>query len=206
MSNRYSLQGDSLGLNGRGIPGGPHCLPRGAPDLSYAQKRDTLREAAEAIRSVFIQRGADKVKFTKVVVEDWVRDKPRHFAACKTDGRLIVLASDLALMPPKTMGAIIAHEFGHATDFSYPGSFLLDRKEELVVRPQGLRSNQALPRDLMSHWESRGADSVEKTADRIAEKIVGIKIGYCGPCNLQTALMGTPDEHGCKYPRPKGLR
>jgi len=206
MSIRNSLQGDSLGLNGRGIPGGPHCLPRGAPDLTMSQKRATLRESAESIRKVFMSRGADKVKFTKVVIEDWVRDKPRHFAACKTDGRLIVLASDLALMPPKTMGAIIAHEFGHATDFCYPGSFLLDGRGELQVRPQGLRSNDSLPRGLMDHWEGRGADSVEKTADRIAERIMGIKIGYCGPCNLQTMLMGTADEAGCKYPRPKGLR
>ena len=206
MSNRSSLQGDSLGLNGRGIPGGPHCLPRGAPELTMAQKRATLREAAESIRKVFMSRGADKVKFTKVEVEDWIRDKPRHFAACKTDGRLIVLASDLALMPPKTMGAIIAHEFGHATDFCYPGSFLLDGRGDLHVRPQGMRSNDALPRGVMENWDKRGADSVEKTADRIAERIMGIKIGYCGPCNLQTMLMGTPDEAGCKYPRPNGLR
>lgn len=206
MSFRNSLEGSSLGLNGRGIPGGPHCLPKNAPDLTEAQMKATLRDAAEHIRRIYIERGADKVKATKVRVEDWIRDKPRHFAACKTDGRLIVLASELALLPPKTMGAIIAHEFGHATDFFYPGSFMLDPRGELVVRPQGMRSNQSLPRGVMERWDIRDPDSVEKTADRIAERIMGVKIGYCGPCNLQTMLMGTTDESGCKYPRPIGLR
>lgn len=206
MALKSSLQGDSLGVSGRGIPGGPHCLPKGAPDLSFAQKRDTLRQSAEAVRKVFLDRGSDKVRHTRVVVEDWVRDKPRHFAACRTDGSLIVLASGLALMPPKTMGAIIAHEFGHATDFLYPGSFLLDPRGGLQVRPQGTRSNQSLPRGVMSHWDKRDSDAIERTADAIAERIMGIKIGYCGPCNLQTMLMGTPDEARCKYPRPGGLR
>jgi len=206
MKIRSSLQGDSLGLNHRGIPGGPHCLPKNHPDLTPAQMKNSLREAAEAIRKVFVQRGADKVQRTKVKIEDWVRDKPRHFAACRTDGTLIVLASELALQPPKVMGAIIAHEFGHATDFYYPGSFLLDPRGELVVRRQGMRSNDSLPRGVMDYWDRRDSDAIEKTADRIAERIMGISIGYCGPCNLQTILYGTPDESGCKYPRPPGLR
>lgn len=206
MAPRSSLEGSSLGLNGRGIPGGPHCLPQGAPHLTQAQMKATLRDSAETIRKVFVDRGADKVANTKVKIEDWVRDKSRHFAACKTNGALIVLASELALQPPKVMAAIIAHEFGHATDFCYPGSFLIQPDGNIAVRPQGMRSNQSLPREVMAHWDRRNSDDIERTADRIAERIMGIKIGYCGPCNLQTMLMGTPDEARCKYPRPGGLR
>lgn len=168
--------------------------------------KSTLRESAELVRKIFVDRGADKVSRTKVKIEDWVRDKPRHFAACKTTGDLIVLASELALQPPKVMTAIIAHEFGHATDFFYPGSFLIQPNGQISVRPQGMRSNQSLPRGVMSYWEQRSSDDIERTADRIAERVMGVKIGYCGPCNLQSFMHETPDEVGFKYPRPGGLR
>lgn len=203
--NRSSLQGDSLGVT-RGIPGGPHCIPQGAPQLTDAQKKNILLDTAEEIRRSFVRSGADKVKFTKIKVEDWVRDKDRHFAACRNDGSLIVLAHDLAMMPTKTLAAIVAHEFGHATDFSYPGSFLLQRDGSLFVRPQGRRSNDSVPRDVMDYWEGRDADSVEKTADLIAERIMQIRIGYCGPCTLQTILTGAPEEASCHKSRPRGLR
>ena len=135
-----------------------------------------------------------------------MRDKPRHFAACRTDGELIVLAGELALQPVKTMTAIIAHEFGHAVDFLYPGSFLIQPSGQLLIRRAGVRSNDALPRQVMDHWDRRGSDAIERTADLIAEQIMNIRIGYCGPCNLQTVLLGTSDERGCRYPRPKALR
>jgi len=202
---RSSLEGDTLGTT-RGIVGGPHCIPAGSPAISDRQKKAILLQSAEEIRKVFLRAEADKVAHTKIRVEDWVRDSPRHFAACRNDGSLIVLASDLALLPAKTFAAIIAHEFGHATDFSYPGSFLLSNKGELVVRPQGRRSNQSVSRDVLERWESRSSDEVETTADRIAERIMGIHIGYCGPCNLQTMLTGSPDEASCHTSRPRGLR
>lgn len=203
--NRSSLEGDTLGTT-RGIPGGSHCIPAGAPQLTDRQKKAILLESAEQIRAIFVRAGADKVSHTRVKVEDWVRDKDRHFAACRNDGSLIVLTSDLALLPPKSYGAIIAHEFGHATDFCYPGSFLVQPDRTLLVRPQGRRNNQSVPREVLSSWERRNADDIEITADKIAEKIVGIRIGYCGPCNLQTILTGDPSEAKCHMARPKGLR
>lgn len=213
MKNRSSLEGSSLGigaaglsLDQRGIPGGPRCLPRNAPDLTPRQAADTLRQACEEVRRIFIERGAGKVSRVKIKVDDFVRDKPRHFAACRTDGHLIVLAGELALQPVKTMTAIISHEFGHAVDFLYPGCFLIQPSGEFVVRRAGIRSNDAIPRSVMNYWEERDSDAVERTADLIAEQVMGIRIGYCGPCNLQTVLLGTPDESSCKPSRPKGLR
>ena len=206
LSGKTSLAGDSLGSNGRGIPGGPHCLPANAPDLTPAQMRATLRDAFETIRGLYLRAGADKVSVTKLKVEDWVRDKPRHFAACRTDGSTILLSSELALLPSKNMGAIIAHEFGHAMDYLYPGCFLLTRQGTLDVRASGRRSNQGIPKERYAYWENRSDDAVEATADAIAERVLGVKIGYCGPCNLQTLLIGAADERGCTRPRPTGLR
>lgn len=202
---RSSLEGDTLGTT-RGIVGGPHCIPAGAPSISDRQKKAILLQSAEEIRKAFLRADAEKVAHTKIRVEDWVRDTPRHFAACRNDGSLIVLASDLALLPAKTFAAIIAHEFGHATDFAYPGSFLLSNRGDLVVRPQGRRSNQSVPREVLERWEKRSSDDVETTADRIAERIMGIQIGYCGPCNLQTMLTGAPEDASCHPTRPRGLR
>lgn len=189
----------------RGIPGGPECLPRDAPELTPQEARAILRKAFEDIRKVYMEAGADKVRITKLQVEDWVRDKPRHYAACRTDGNLIILAPDLARLPSPTLVGIIGHEFGHATDYLYPGSFLLTRNG-LDVRRTGMRSNQGMPRDRYLYWEERDDDAIESTADAIAERILGVRIGYLGPCRLQTVLGSGLPETGAIRPRPKGLR
>lgn len=186
--------------------GASNCISPQSPRLPYRQARDFLRDTAEAIRKRYLAAGADKVRFTKVVVEEWVRDSPRHFAACQTDGSKIVLSSELARMDPRIVGAIIGHEFGHAVDFSYPACFLLQRDGTLDVRRAGTRSNDAIPRERTMYWEKRSSDQIERTADLIAEKILGVRIGYCTPCKLQTLLVGAPDEVYCDYPRPRGLR
>lgn len=188
-----------------GVPMRHGCLPAGAA-IEAKAARAILRESFEAVKLVYLRAQADKVKNVRLQVDDSPRNKDRHFAMCRTDGTLIVLAPDMALLPPKTMAAIMAHEFGHAVDFLYPGSFIVTRDGKLDVLPTGRRSNQGMNRGRLEHWEGRSDDAVERTADLIAESIFGSKIGYCGPCRLQTFLDGSPDQRDCIHPRPRGLR
>lgn len=215
LGGRPTLAGPSLtpnrgvpapGARGQGdqrvIPAG--CVPDGAPELTQAQARAVLRDAFERIRRVFLDAGADKVSVTRLEVSERSQDGGRHFAACRTDGGLIVLGPQLALMPPATIGGIIAHEFGHAVDDLYPGSFLLTPRGTLDAWASGQRSNQAPPGARLAYWNNRSDDQVEATADAIAERLTGWKIGYLGPCRLQAILRG--GERGVERPRPPGLR
>lgn len=188
-----------------GVPLRPGCLPAGA-SVELKAARHILRESFEAVKMVYLRAQADKVKGVKLKVDDSARSKDRHFAMCSTDGSHIVLAPDMALLPPKTMAAIMAHEFGHAVDFLYPGSFIIKRDGKLDVMPTGRRSNQGMDRGRFDYWERRSDDDVERTADLIAERIFGSNIGYCGPCRLQTFLDGSADQRDCLHPRPTGLR
>lgn len=181
------------------------------------------------VREAFIERGLAFVRDTEFEVRDWVHDSPRHYAATTEDGRLVIAAPELALLPPETIEAILAHEFGHVTDYRYPGEWrladdelvrlpripkrLLDHhrariektEDELGARSSrqrredkaGLQASQTASARLQA-WMNRDPDTVEFTADAIAEHVTGRKIGYCGPCLLQCFDRGRR--------RPRGLR
>lgn len=116
----------------------------------------------------------------------------------------MVVAPEIAELPEETLLAILSHEFGHATDFLYPTEFVLVDDGELVRLPSvpvKLIDRKAEQANLarMNAWQRRDADTVERTADAIAERFTGHLVGYCGPCELQCFDRG-------HRPRRKGLR
>lgn len=176
-----------------------------------------------AVRDVYVESGLPKLRKTKFVVDPDLHDTPRHFAACREDGLLILLAPQAADLPVNTLIAIMAHEFGHAADFAYPGCWLIpfdgpqvcswigesERAKAEAWRKFGeptKRSRVGLKNDDRRHaidwmkaWESRDKDQIEWTADGIAEAVTGQHLTYCGDCVLQ-CLGGRGIE------RPRGLR
>lgn len=144
----------------------------------------------EELQEKFIQAGLEKVSEVKLRCQLGLHDTPRHFAGCVEDGRIIYAAPELVEMPTDTVLGILAHELGHAADFLYPGEFVLRGDHVIRVEPD---------RQRMKGWNKRDDDTVEITADYIAEKALGAPIGYRGPCHLQS--LGRPGS-----PRPIGLR
>jgi len=111
----------------------------------------------------------------------WVHDSPRHFAACRRDGKAVVVAPRIVTLDADMVRAILAHELGHAADFTWPARFMLRGDRLALDRPMSeLAYQQALRR-----WKERTPHEVELTADAIAERVTGHEIGYCGPCLLQ---------------------
>lgn len=154
-------------------------------------------------KALFLEYGLGRCKATKLEIAGWVRDSPRHFAACSEDGRSIVLAPELADRADYEVAAVIAHEFGHAADFLYPGRFSV-AADELLQRWDGAWATRGAVDDERAaynrrlQWERRAPDQVERTADLVAELVTGRVIAYAGPCLLQTYGPGIA-------PRPLGL-
>jgi len=151
----------------------------------------------EAGQAAFAEAGMPKVRRTRLYVAPWIHDSPRHFAACREDGLAVLVAPELVELPEETVGAILAHELGHAADFLYPGEFMLGREREAVRRNAEAFGEREWAR-WMRRWQRRDDDAVEMTADAIAELGVGRRIGYLGPCQLQVFDRGLA--------RPQGLR
>jgi hypothetical protein len=175
-----------------------------ATDLTVEEAYAILEPYFLAVQERFSDAGAKRVKDVRLEVAPWAHDTPRHFGATAHKGSPIVVAPELAELPEGTVLAIFAHEFGHAVDGLYPGEYVLMEDGELVRLPPtpasdlgGRRGEQAyLAR--MTHWNGRDDDTIERTADAIAEHFTGHAIGYCGPCDLQCFDRGTS--------RPEGLR
>jgi hypothetical protein len=145
------------------------------------------------------------LKKTEFVVDAAVRNSDRHYAACRDDGKLIVLAPQAVdELDLDTLVAILAHEFGHAADFAYPGDWMLLRagEEQQHVVWVGEVTDARADRWRSSLWKSRGRDEIERTADAIAEAVTGRRIMYCGGCTLQ-CFQGPDVRH---RRRPEGLR
>jgi hypothetical protein len=175
---------------------GAASCPELSTELTLDEAHSVLEPYFLAVRAVFLEAGLTATKRVRFHVERGLHDTPRHFAACSGDGRNIYAAPELAEMPYETTIAILAHEFGHASDFLYPGEFALGservirRLRDSVDEKQWLRWQKS--------WEGRSDDVVEITADKIAELVWGKPIGYLGPCLLQSFTGGVP--------RPLGLR
>lgn len=172
--------------------------------LARADALIVLEPYFEAVQEIFAARlkRCDKVR---LAIEEWAHDTHRHFAATKSDGLTIIIAPELARMPEDTVAAILSHEFGHASDFLYPARFQLveghlsewDHPDWGNARGRDQDDKVAFAR--ARQWDGRDDDEVERTADAIAEAIVGRPIYYGGPCVLQSFEPGI-------RPRPVGLR
>jgi len=182
------------------------------PSLSIEEAEAVIWPYFFAAQEVFLKAGFSRCKKTNLEISPLVHDSPRHFAACEDTGRRIIFAPvAAAILPPETLAAIALHEFGHATDFLYPTEFLLVDDGELIRLPsvpEGKLINKKAEQANLARrnaWErihaseaSEDKDAVERTADAIAEMISGIKIGYCGPCELQCFSRGRPRRAGLR--------
>lgn len=154
------------------------------------EARLILEPYFEELQILFVEAGLDRVADTKLRCVLGLHDTPRHFAGCVEDGRIIYAAPELVEMPTDMVLGILAHELGHAADFLYPGEFVL--REDHVIR-------MVPDKQRFRGWERRDSDTVEISADYIAEKALGLAIGYRGPCHLQSLGNGGT-------PRPIGLK
>jgi hypothetical protein len=143
------------------------------------------------------EAGLKRCAKTELYCAPWIHDSPRHFAACRDDGRVIVVAPEMAELPVEAVVAILGHEFGHAADYLYPAEFALDGDRRAVRRERGQVDDTQWARWAKA-WEHRDDDLVEVTADAVAELATGSRIGYLGPCQLQAFDRGAA--------RPQGLR
>lgn len=164
-----------------------------------------LRPHFDAVRdlfSEFVPPGASepltRLADVVFVVDVDRHDTPRHFAACRDDGRQLVLAPEIVDLPVENLVAILAHEFGHAADFAYPGFWRLQPGGPGLAEYLGDPDATKWGRENLRRWPTRGADHIEWTADGIAMAVTGRSVGYGGPCMLQRFDDGVP--------RPRGLR
>jgi hypothetical protein len=154
----------------------------------------------DAVRDVFAEhvvadgQPLSRLRRTRFIVDPSIRDDERHFAGCRQDGMLILLAPEAADLPINTLVAILAHEFGHAADFAYPARWWCERDAPARwIADDSTKKARAWRKA----WPHRNDDQMEWDADSIAHAVTGRPIGYCGPCYLQ-CFGGEP--------RPKGLR
>lgn len=150
------------------------------------------------MQELFVGAGLTEVKRVRLYVAPTMHDSPRHFAGAREDGTVIMLAPEMVELPENTVAAIVAHEFGHASDFLYPGEFVLGEDRKALRRQRNGLENDDRWITWLKDWEKRDDDVVEFVADAIAERVTGRRIGYTGPCKLQTFDRGKA--------RPQGLR
>jgi hypothetical protein len=150
-----------------------------------------------SIREKFVEAGLGKCRKTMLYVAPEVHDTPRHFAACRTDGLVVLAAPEMVELPEEFVVGILAHELGHATDFLYPGEFVIGQDEKIVRRSRDAVDDRQWLR-WQRGWDKRAADVVERTADLVAGAVWEKPIGYAGPCHLQNFRTGEA--------RPQGLR
>lgn len=165
-------------------------------ELAYAiiePHFDAVRDHYAEFTPVGAGAPLEAVRRTKLIVDDTVRDSDRHYAACRDDGLLVVIAPQAARLPFEQMLAILCHEMGHATDFLYPGRWLGRRGKRAEWVPDGAKKMARIRR----LWSERNDDQVEFDADSIAQAVTGRRIEYCGPCLLQCFSGGVT--------RPPGL-
>ncbi len=166
-------------------------------ELTLAEARALLEPYFIAVRDEFVAFGLAECKRTRFECAN-VHDAERHFAGCRDDGLLIALAPELLEQPPETVLAIVSHEFGHATDFLYPGEFVWRGDDAPALRQQSHEFKTGQWHARLKNWRSRSDDVVERSADAIAHAVQGVRYGYLGPCYLQT--------FGATGARPQGLR
>lgn len=182
---REWMEGQAFKTNG---------CPQVRSELSTDEAHAIIEPYFTAVVERYLSAGFDLSR-TRLKCDPKMHDSPRHFAACREDGLLILVAPELADLNYDMVLGILAHECGHATDFLYPGEFVLEGRGALR-RDRDAETDKQW-RKFLNAWKQRDDDAVELTADAIAESVLGVPIGYRGPCMLQS-FEGVP--------RPIGLR
>lgn len=154
------------------------------------EARLILEPYFDELQERFIDMGLQRVTRTKLRCKLGLHDTARHFGGCIEDGTIIYASPELVELPTDMVLGILAHELGHAVDFLYPGEFLLRGDHVIRIDPDAQN---------LKGWKRRDSDTVEISADLIAEWVLEAPIGYRGPCHLQS--LGLPNK-----PRPVGLR
>lgn len=167
-------------------------------DLTNEEAHLILEPYYDEVRRRYVDAGLDLCRRTRLVVDPSMHDTARHFAACQDDGKLILVAPELAEYHEEVVLAIMAHELGHACDFLYPGEFAMGAEDAPALRrsPDSMKSRHW--HQWLRDWRKRDDDLVELTADAISHYALGVRYGYRGPCLIQT--------FGATKPRPVGLR
>jgi hypothetical protein len=168
-------------------------------DVMVRAAAAVLEPYVEIAYGAFIDHGLTRLKGMTILISEEAHDGGRHFAACETTGRLIILSPQMANLPHETAAGIISHELGHAADFSYPAQWAKDSNGDAVLIDVSRRGGEVLTPEWIREWRDRSSDDVERAADQIAETVLGVRIGYAGSCMLQTIDKGV-------MPRPRGLR
>lgn len=131
--------------------------------------------------------GLSKLRHTIFRVDPGLHNTPRHFAACREDARLILLAPEMLDLAHEHVVALIAHEFGHAADFAYPAMWQTPlRGPDDAAAWCGVDEDSQAWRDWRRTWKKRSADQIEWAADGIVEAVTGRRVGYCGACMIQS--------------------
>lgn len=174
------------------------ACPDTTTDVSDEEALLILAPYFEAVQERYCQRGLELCRNTRLRVDRKMHDTARHFAACDSTGKQILLAPEMVELPEDTVLAIVAHELGHACDFLYPGYFALRGESEPALwrEPSSMKSKHW--HKWLKDWDRRDDDAVELTADAIAHFALGVRYGYRGPCLIQT--------FGATRLRPVGLR
>ena len=167
-------------------------------DLTNEEALLILEPYFEVMREDYVAAGLERCGRTRLVIDPSMHDTARHFGACQDDGKVILLAPELAEWSQETVLAIMAHELGHAADFLYPGEFAMGREDEPALRrrPDSMKAKHW--HRWLRDWESRDGDLVEMTADAISHYVLGVRYGYLGPCLIQS--------FSATRLRPAGLR
>jgi hypothetical protein len=168
------------------------CLPcnmraPGPGELEHAGK--LIGQTLRGLTAQMIAAGLPRLAQAHWRLDRSRRDGVRHFASCRIDGRDILVHALIVTLPEPQMQGILAHELGHAADYLYPAA--------LRCSGGALHRRAPTPAHLAA-WFARSADRIERDADHIARAALGIRLGYTGPCLLQTVGEGPP--------RPANLR
>jgi hypothetical protein len=152
-----------------------------------------------AVRDVFCEYDGGRLarlRRTRLLVSDEIRNSKRHYAGCREDGLAVIVAPEAAELAVGSLVALLAHEFGHACDFCYPAMWV-----HLAVGKPAAWAGDAEPkrlRKLLALWNDRSSDQIEWAADSIVMAVTGKEVRYCGDCLVQCFAGGTT--------RPPGLR
>jgi hypothetical protein len=177
------------------------CADKGCPDTTTSVTPDEALLILEpyflVMQEVFVEAGLADASRVKLYVAPSMHDTARHFAGTRDDGLVMMLAPEMVELPENTVAAIMAHEFGHAVDFLYPGEFVLGPNRVAAKRDRASFTDEQWIK-WIKDWEKRDDDVIEFVADAVAELVTGRRIGYVGPCKLQAFDRGKA--------RPQGLR